>query len=84
MALSASTPAPSPIVLESTVAHELGLAVNDTVSIRLPGGGAEATPFVVSGFYTPPPDPSGISRTSRQAWVPLTSRSSNFPAMKTA
>jgi putative ABC transport system permease protein len=72
MALTTSTPAASPIVLESTVARELGLAMNDTVGIRLPGGGGDATPFVVSGFYTPPPDPAGISRTSRQAWVPIT------------
>ena len=70
--LSASTPSSSPIVLESRLAHELDLAVNDTVNIRLPGGGPDASPFVVSGFYTPPPDPSGISRTSRQAWMPLT------------
>lgn len=62
---------PSPIVLESTLARDFQLAVNDTVQLRLPGG-AETSPFVVSGFYTPPPDPAGISRTSRQAWMPIT------------
>jgi ABC-type lipoprotein release transport system permease subunit len=71
LALGANSPDTVPIVLESTVAHELHIAVNDTVSIRLPGGSGGATSFVVSGFYTPPPDPSGISRTSRQGWLPL-------------
>ncbi|HKW14484.1 MAG TPA: FtsX-like permease family protein [Candidatus Krumholzibacteria bacterium] len=63
--------AASPIVLESRLAGEMQLAAGDTVSLRLPGASASQQ-FVVSGFYTPPPDPAGISRTSRQAWTPLT------------
>jgi putative ABC transport system permease protein len=64
-------PSTPPIVLESTLAREYHLAAGDTVQLRLPGASASA-PFVVSGFYSPPPDPAGISRTSRQAWMPLT------------
>jgi len=63
--------AAQPIVLESRLATEMQLVPGDTVSLRLPGASA-SQPFVVSGFYTPPPDPAGISRTSRQAWTPLT------------
>jgi len=63
--------AASPIVLESRLAGEMHLAAGDTVSLRLPGT-SSSQQFVVSGFYTPPPDPAGISRTSRQAWMPLT------------
>jgi len=59
------------IVLETSLAREYHLAAGDTVQLRLPGASASA-PFVVSGFYTPPPDPAGISRTSRQAWMPIT------------
>jgi len=59
------------LILESRLAGEMQLAVGDTVSLRLPGAAASQQ-FVVSGFYTPPPDPAGISRTSRQAWMPLT------------
>lgn len=66
-----SLPSAPPIVLESSLAHELHLAAGDTVSLRLPGASSQER-FVVSGFYTPPPDPAGISRTSRQAWMPLT------------
>jgi putative ABC transport system permease protein len=60
-----------PVVLESSLAHELRVAAGDTVRLRPPGG-EDASAFVVSGFYAPPPDPAGISRTSRQAWMPLT------------
>jgi putative ABC transport system permease protein len=67
----AAVAAYSPIVLESRLASEMQLVPGDTVSLRLPGASA-SRPFVVSGFYTPPPDPAGISRTSRQAWTPLT------------
>jgi putative ABC transport system permease protein len=63
--------ATAPIVLETSLAREYHLAAGDTVQLRLPGASASA-PFVVSGFYTPPPDPAGISRTSRQAWMPIT------------
>lgn len=59
-----------PIVLESNLAHDLALAVGDTVQLRLPGA-TTANTCIVSGFYTPPPDPAGISRTSRQAWMVL-------------
>lgn len=71
LALSGSTSMPAPIVLESSLARDLHLAVDDTVQLRLPGAAA-SSPFVVSGFYSPPPDPAGISRTSRQAWMPIT------------
>lgn len=67
----AAVAAYSPIVLESSLAREYHLAAGDTVQLRLPGASASA-PFVVSGFYSPPPDPAGISRTSRQAWLPIT------------
>jgi len=46
------------------------LAAGDTVALRLPGSATEH-PFVVAGFYSPPPDPAGISRTSRRAWMSL-------------
>ena len=62
-----STPS---IVLESSLRSELGISAGDTVRLRLPGEGPES-PFVVTGFYQPPPDPAGISRTSRQAWMPI-------------
>ena len=61
-----------PIVLESSLAHEFDLAPDDTVRLRLPGSESGESEFVVSGFYSPPPDPAGISRTSRQAWMPIT------------
>lgn len=60
-----------PIVLESRLASEMHLARGDTVQLRLPGSTAAAQSFVVSGFYAPPPDPAGISRTSRRAWMAL-------------
>jgi hypothetical protein len=66
----AAVAAYSPIVLESRLAGEMQLAAGDTVALRLPGASA-AQQFVVAGFYTPPPDPAGISRTSRQAWMAI-------------
>ena len=66
----AADAARSPIILESRLAHEMNLAAGDTVQLRLPGA-TSSQPYLVSGFYTPPPDPAGISRTSRQAWMTL-------------
>jgi putative ABC transport system permease protein len=70
-ALTRAAVAAPPLILESRLAQEMSLVAGDTVSLRLPGASASQR-FVVSGFYTPPPDPAGISRTSRQAWMPLT------------
>ena len=64
--------AAAPIVLESTLATELHVAEDDTVQLRLPGSLETGGTFVVTGFYTPPPDPSNISRSSRMAWTPIT------------
>lgn len=72
LAICGGLPSPPPVVLESSLAREFNLAVNDTVRLRLPGAGTGASSFVISGFYAPPPDPAGISRTSRQVWMPLT------------
>lgn len=62
---------PGPIIFEPSLAEEFHLGVNDTVSMRLPGAGGTSS-FVVNGIYSPPPDPAGISRTSRQAWLRIT------------
>ncbi|HET6348580.1 MAG TPA: FtsX-like permease family protein [Candidatus Krumholzibacteria bacterium] len=72
ISVSGHSGAPAPIVLESRLGQEMHIAAGDTVQLRLPGSSGEQTPFVVSGFYSPPPDPSGISRTSRQTWTPIT------------
>ena len=69
LATGSATGAATPLVLESSLARELGIAAGDTVHLRMPGAGEDTTPFVVTGFHTPPPDPAGISRTSRQAWM---------------
>jgi putative ABC transport system permease protein len=66
----AAVAASPPIVLESRLAHEMQIAQGDTVQLRLPGA-TTSRAFLVSGFYSPPPDPAGISRTSRQAWMSL-------------
>jgi putative ABC transport system permease protein len=71
IALCGPLHSPPPVVFESSLAHELNIATGDTVRLRLPGS-QEESPFMVTGFHSPPPDPAGISRTSRQAWVPLT------------
>ncbi len=68
--LGAAAAAPRPIVVESGLAHDMRLAAGDTVQLRLPGA-TRTESFVIGGFYTPPPDPAGISRTSRQAWMAL-------------
>jgi putative ABC transport system permease protein len=70
--MHARVEAAAPLVLESSLAHELHIAENDTVTLRLPGSRESSGIFVVTGFYTPPPDPSNISRTSRLAWTPIT------------
>jgi putative ABC transport system permease protein len=61
----------APIIFETSLAREFSLAVNDTVRLRRPGDARESS-FVVAGFHAPPPDPAGVSRTSRQAWMRLT------------
>jgi len=71
LALCGRVGSPPSIVLESSLHSELGISAGDTVRLRLPGERSES-PFVVTGFYQPPPDPAGISRTSRQAWMPIT------------
>src|SRR5512134_252814 len=60
------------LVVESSLAREMSLSSGDTVHVRLPGATGEPHAFVVSGVYAPPPDPAGISRTSRLAWMPIT------------
>ncbi len=60
------------ILVEPSLARAFSLAEGDTVSLRLTGEGGEGRPFVVAGTFTPPPDPAGISRTSKSAWVGLT------------
>jgi putative ABC transport system permease protein len=63
---------PPRIVLESSLARKLGVVESDTVRLRLPGAVEGERAFIVSGTYTPPPDPAGISRASKQAWMPIT------------
>lgn len=60
------------MVIESSLAREFGLAVDDTVRLRLPGVESDGDPFVVRGLHSPPPDPASISRSSRQVWMPIT------------
>lgn len=68
----ARAPSPGRVVVESSLARELALAPGDTVAIRITGTRGAGEKFVVSGTYSPPPDPAGISRTSKQAWMPIT------------
>lgn len=77
-AFAAAVPAPAArgavpghVVLEERLATALSAAPGDTVSIRLPGQAGPGLPFIVAGTRTPPPDPAGISRTSRSAWMPI-------------
>jgi putative ABC transport system permease protein len=69
---AATASAAGRLVLESSLAREWSLAPGDTVHLRLPGSMEEPRAFVVSGTYTPPPDPAGISRASKLAWMPIT------------
>jgi putative ABC transport system permease protein len=61
-----------PIILEQSLANKLSLAEGDTVAIRLTGSRGGGRPFVVAGVFAPPPDPAGISRTSKSAWMRIT------------
>lgn len=69
---AADTAAAPHIILERSLARNLSLAEGDTVSIRRTGERGEGRLFVVGGVFTPPPDPAGISRTSKSAWIPIT------------
>lgn len=69
-ALASTTP--GRVVLEDRLAASLSVATGDTVAIRMSGDPDSGTPFVVEGTHAPPPDPAGISRTSRTAWLPIT------------
>lgn len=71
-AFAADAAAAPPIVLERSLANKLSLAEGDTVSIRLAGQRGDGRSFIVAGVFAPPPDPAGISRTSKSAWVPIT------------
>ena len=70
-ALTARAPQPHRVVLEQRLATALGVSPGDTVCIRMTGADAIGTRFVVAGTHTPPPDPAGISRSSRTVWMPL-------------
>ncbi len=59
------------VILEDRLASALDLAPGDTVEIRMTGDNRDATAFVVAGTHTPPPDPAGISRSSRTVWMSL-------------
>ncbi len=62
--------AASTVVVEPSLARDLALVPGDTVTLRV--SGPRATPFVVGGTFAPPPDPAGLSRTSKSVWVPIT------------
>jgi ABC-type antimicrobial peptide transport system permease subunit len=72
MAAAANAAPVPPIVVETSLARKLALAPGDTVALRLTGERGEGRPFVVTGTFAPPPDPSGISRTSKSAWMRIT------------
>ncbi len=60
------------IVVDESLARNLALAPGDTVMLRLNGERGEGRPFVIAGTYAPPPDPAGISRTSKSVWMGIT------------
>lgn len=66
-----TAPEPRRVVLEDRLAASLAISAGDTVTIRMNGESGGGAPFVVAGTRTPPPDPAGISRTSRGAWMSL-------------
>jgi putative ABC transport system permease protein len=73
--LLAATAAAAPagrLVVESRLAREIGITAGDTVRVAPAGGAGVPGAFVVVGTHAPPPDPAGISRASRQAWMPIT------------
>ncbi|HEX5133703.1 MAG TPA: ABC transporter permease [Candidatus Krumholzibacteria bacterium] len=59
------------VVVEDRLATSLAISAGDTVRIRLTGEGGAGMPFIIAGTHAPPPDPAGISRTSRTLWMPL-------------
>jgi putative ABC transport system permease protein len=63
--------APGRVVLEDRLAAQLGVATGDTVTVRMAGAAEGGRAFIIDGTHTPPPDPAGISRTSRTLWMPL-------------
>jgi putative ABC transport system permease protein len=65
-------PAAAAILVEPSLARDFALADGDTVAIRLTGERGAGRPFVVAGTFAPPPDPAGISRTSKSVWMPIT------------
>lgn len=60
------------IVVDESLARHFSLAPGDTVMLRLNGARGDGQPFVVAGTYAPPPDPAGISRTSKSVWMGIT------------
>jgi len=70
-ACAASAAAP-PIVIENSLARKLALAPGDTIALRMNGARGEGRLFVVAGMFTSPPDPAGISRTSKSVWMGIT------------
>lgn len=59
------------VIVEDRLAGALALAPGDTVALRMSGESGSGVRFVVAGTHTPPPDPAGISRTSRTVWLEL-------------
>ncbi len=59
------------VIVEDRLATSLAIEPGDTVRLRMAGESGGGTPFVVAGTHTPPPDPAGISRTSRTVWMPI-------------
>ncbi len=57
------------IVVEPSLARDFSLAEGDTVTMRLTGERSPGRPFIVAGTFAPPPDPAGISRTSKSVWM---------------
>jgi len=68
IALTQALPATAGVVLED----RLGIAVGDTVRLKPAGDAGPGRAMVVSGVFTPPPDPAGLNRGSREARLPIT------------
>src|SRR5262245_39644753 len=60
------------IVVDPSLARDLTLAPGDTVTLKMNGEPGEGRTFIVAGTYSPPPDPAGISRTSKSVWMGIT------------
>jgi putative ABC transport system permease protein len=65
----AATGSAPPLVVEPSLARDLALSPGDTVFVRMAGAPGAGRPFVVAGTLSPPPDPAGISRTSKAVWM---------------